>query len=193
MRLYLVRHGESMTNAKKQYTGWMDVELSENGRAQALRARERMPAVHYDRVISSDLIRAKQTCDIVLPGYSYETTPLLREINVACMAGHTAAECEAQYGEAFLACRANQDYRSFGGENREDLRRRVQGFLRQAESFPEENVAVFAHAGALRMALDLILEQTQLRKHIVCDNCAIAVFEYADGFWRLLRWDNDLS
>ena len=35
MKLYLIRHGESETNHKKMWTGWMDVNLTENGINQA--------------------------------------------------------------------------------------------------------------------------------------------------------------
>ena len=35
MKLYLIRHGESENNNKKMWTGWMDVDLTENGINQA--------------------------------------------------------------------------------------------------------------------------------------------------------------
>ena len=192
MRLYLVWHGESVGYANRLNCGWSQMELSEKGREQAARARERMPAVHYDRVITSDLIRAQQTAEIILPGCSYETSPLLREVSVGALAGRTAADCEAEYGDSYLEHKAQGDYTPFGGENHADLRRRVSAFFRQAEAFTEDNVAVFTHEGVLRTALELLLEQKPPKGRVACGNCTIAVFEYADGAWRLLKWDNEL-
>ena len=40
MRVYVVRHGESEANLSKQFTGWMDVHLTDQGRAQARGAGE---------------------------------------------------------------------------------------------------------------------------------------------------------
>ena len=38
MKLVLLRHGESEWNLENRFTGWTDVELSDNGRKEALSA-----------------------------------------------------------------------------------------------------------------------------------------------------------
>ena len=47
-RLVIVRHGESEWNQKNLFTGWVDVELSENGRAEAKRAGKALKEAGID-------------------------------------------------------------------------------------------------------------------------------------------------
>jgi 2,3-bisphosphoglycerate-dependent phosphoglycerate mutase len=82
MRIYVVRHGESETNLQKRWTGWMDVQLTDKGREDARKAGEFLKGITFDKIYTSDLTRAIETAKIALPGCRYETTPLLREINV---------------------------------------------------------------------------------------------------------------
>ena len=67
MRVYVIRHGESESNASKKWTGWMDVELTEKGKKDAEKAREVLKNIKFDKVYSSDLKRALDTMKIVLP------------------------------------------------------------------------------------------------------------------------------
>ena len=86
MRVYVVRHGESMNNLKKLWTGWNDVELSEKGREDAKRAGEIIKGVSFDKIYSSDLSRAMDTARIAVPGCEFEALPIFREVNVGNIA-----------------------------------------------------------------------------------------------------------
>ena len=81
IKLYLVRHGETVDNKAQIMQGQMQGELNETGRAQARELRERMRSEPIDAFVASDLQRAVQTCEIVaVPhGKPVETTVLLRE------------------------------------------------------------------------------------------------------------------
>ena len=68
MKLYIVRHGESETNRKGLWTGWLDVALTDKGIADAERVRDTLRGIKFDKVYSSDLQRARVTCEIALPG-----------------------------------------------------------------------------------------------------------------------------
>ena len=50
MKLYVIRHGESENNVKTCFTGWMDVNLTEKGIADAHKAGELLRDVTFDRV-----------------------------------------------------------------------------------------------------------------------------------------------
>ena len=71
MKVYVVRHGESETNKIRHWTGWLDVALTEKGQNDALFARSVLENVHFDKVYTSDLIRAMQTAEIAIPGCCY--------------------------------------------------------------------------------------------------------------------------
>ena len=92
MKIYFVRHGESVNNITGRYTGWMDIDLTDKGREDALRARALLKDLSFDRVYASDLKRARETAEIALPGVSYEVTPLIREIDVGDVAGTRFAD-----------------------------------------------------------------------------------------------------
>ena len=63
--LYYIRHGETENNSRKIYTGWKDVELNKKGMQQAHDLGIRFKGMGVDLIISSPLLRAKQTADII--------------------------------------------------------------------------------------------------------------------------------
>jgi len=79
--LYLVRHGETVDNARMVMQGQVQGCLNERGEQQARQVAERLATEKIDAVIASDLHRAIQTADIIaVPhGLPVRTTPLLRE------------------------------------------------------------------------------------------------------------------
>ena len=65
--LILVRHGQSVWNLENRFTGWVDVDLNENGRAQAKKAGELIneKKINIDLYYSSLQLRAKNTLKII--------------------------------------------------------------------------------------------------------------------------------
>ena len=186
MKLYVIRHGESENNKKGCYTGWLDVALTEKGLGDAKKAGERLCDVKFDKVYSSDLLRAKTTAKTALSGYEIDTTPLLREINIGSIAGKPLSVMT--YEERCEALRVG--YSSFGGESINEFHERIKSFMHNVEELGYENIATFSHAGWMRGMLDVIIGFQLPRKHIYCANCAIAIFEYTDNTWRLHSWMN---
>jgi broad specificity phosphatase PhoE len=62
--LYLVRHGETAWTKTGQHTGRTDLPLTDQGRTDAIYLRERFQNGAFDRVFTSPLQRARQTCDL---------------------------------------------------------------------------------------------------------------------------------
>jgi len=94
-RLILVRHGESTWNAESRLQGQLDPPLSALGREQARALAPVLEALPPERVISSDLARARETAELLgLRPARFE--PGWREIDVGEWAGRTAAEIDAQ-------------------------------------------------------------------------------------------------
>ena len=87
MKLFLVRHGQTVTNLEQRWTGQMDVALTELGRQEAESIRPILEKFTFDKVFSSDLSRAVITQQLALPGYTAAQTPLLREFDVGTLAG----------------------------------------------------------------------------------------------------------
>jgi len=68
VKLVLIRHGESEWNLENKFTGWTDVDLSENGVKEAHAAGKLLAKddYHFDLAFSSVLKRANRTMEIVL-------------------------------------------------------------------------------------------------------------------------------
>ena len=63
----LMRHGRTTSNATGELAGRRPVELDDTGRAQAARAGERLRALPLDAVVTSPLLRCRQTVELALP------------------------------------------------------------------------------------------------------------------------------
>lgn len=87
--LYFVRHAESEANAASRFAGQLDSPLTEQGRRQAETVGEALKDVRFDRVVSSDLSRARDTAAAIARrhGLTVETFRDLREIDVGEAAG----------------------------------------------------------------------------------------------------------
>ena len=79
--ILLVRHGETVDNARQIMQGQTQGELNERGREQARQVAERLATDPVDVIIASDLRRAIQTAEIIAAHHRLPvvTTPLLRE------------------------------------------------------------------------------------------------------------------
>jgi 2,3-bisphosphoglycerate-dependent phosphoglycerate mutase len=64
--LVLVRHGQSLWNLENRFTGWVDVPLTDTGRAEARKAGERLRGMKFDVAYTSALSRAQETLRIIL-------------------------------------------------------------------------------------------------------------------------------
>ena len=65
--LILIRHGQSVWNLEKRFTGWVDVDLTENGKQEAKKAGELIKQLNIkiDYYFSSFQLRAKNTLKII--------------------------------------------------------------------------------------------------------------------------------
>lgn len=189
MKVWVIRHGQSLSNQLHIHSGWADVPLTDLGRRQAEAAGRYLRQYRFDRVYASDLQRAFETARLALPDCEIVPEPLLREINLGAINGRVQAECLAEYGQLYLDQKSKHDFRPFGGEDHALFTARVAAFRRKLESETAQQVAVFAHEGVLMILLQLIVGQPSYALNVLCDNCAVAMFDYTDGVWRLGGWN----
>src|SRR5215211_5302709 len=93
-RLYLVRHGATRLTTEDKFSGADGVELSDEGRAQAMRLGERLQSEGVGAVYSSPLSRAVETALLAGKecGLTLETRDGLREISHGHWEGLTRTE-----------------------------------------------------------------------------------------------------
>lgn len=104
--IVLLRHGESIWNKENLFTGWTDVDLSENGKKEASQAGKSLVenGFIFDRAYTSLLKRAIKTLDIVLDEMNQDWLPVekswhLNEKHYGMLQGLNKAETAAKYGE----------------------------------------------------------------------------------------------
>jgi 2,3-bisphosphoglycerate-dependent phosphoglycerate mutase len=115
--LILLRHGESDWNEKNLFTGWVDVDLTEKGRAEAVRAGELIKALDRqpDVLYTSLLRRAINTANLTLDAADRHWIPVhrnwrLNERHYGALQGLDKAETKERYGdEQFMAWRRSYD------------------------------------------------------------------------------------
>ncbi len=115
--LILMRHGESTWNSSNQFTGWVDVGLTDKGRAEAQRGGELL--VEHDLlpdvVYTSLLRRAITTANIALDAADRLWIPVVRdwrlnERHYGALQGLNKAETKAKFGdEQFMLWRRSYD------------------------------------------------------------------------------------
>lgn len=140
-----VRHGETSWSRSGRHTGWSDVELTAEGRHQAALAGARLRRRPFALVLTSTLVRARETCALAGLGEGAEPDPDLREWDYGDYDGRTRVEILRERPDWWLwtdGCPNGED--APGVAARAD---RVIARCRQADG----PVAVFAHGHLLRV------------------------------------------
>lgn len=162
LRLYLIRHGEIETAAIGKLIGRTDVGLSERGIEQASRIAERLSSVRFDAIYSSDLLRARQTAEIISERCQVSVQPFAawREIDMGSWEGRTISALNDEAPEkvsSLFIDPASFTYPS--GESFAAFAARVQGALDQLlMTHSSGEVALIAHGGVSRAIIGGALE-----------------------------------
>lgn len=161
-RLVLWRHGRTAWNAERRFQGQTDVPLDDMGRRQAAHAAELLATLAPDRIVSSDLARARETAEALgsRVGLEVVTHPGLRETFAGEWQGLTRRELEESYGDELARWAAGSDVRPGGGETRLEVATRMVEVIDAvlAESAPGETIVIATHGGAARAAIGALLE-----------------------------------
>ena len=151
-RLLLLRHGQSTWNAERRWQGWADPPLSDVGRAQARAAVAELRDVGFERVVASDLLRARETAEIIAAGLGLgpvEVETGLRERDVGAWSGLTTDEIEARWPGWLDEWRHGKLEVTPDGEG--DITDRVMAAVeRQMLLHPGDTVLAVSHGGVIR-------------------------------------------
>lgn len=153
--LALIRHGESVLNSENKECGWIDSPLTEKGKEQALQAASKLPKIKWDYIFESDLIRSKETTDIILNYLSTLgdvsnliriSSPALKERNYGIYANHDKSEVSFEV-------RRGWDVPIAEGESLKQVYERIVPYY-NAEILPKlkasKNVILSIHGNSLR-------------------------------------------
>ena len=150
--MVILRHGRTAWNAERRYQGQADPPLDEVGRAQVAEAAALIAAMRPDVLISSDLVRARETAREIasLTGLRLRVDARLRERHLGHWQGLTRDEVEARFPDEYADWLAGRDVTRRGGESRQQVADRARELL--AELAEVELVVLVSH-GATAMCL----------------------------------------
>ncbi len=178
--LVLVRHGESEWNKLNLFTGWRDVDLSENGVEEARRAGRliKEKGIHFDLAYTSALKRAQRTLELVLEelgqtGLETIKDQALNERDYGDLSGLNKDDARKRWGEEQVHIwRRSFDVPPPGGESLKDTAARVLPYY-ESKIWPDyqagKNIIVAAHGNSLRallMKLDQLSREEVLKLNL---------------------------
>ena len=113
------RHGQTAWNEQRRFQGQLDIPLDDRGREQATRAAALLAGFSPSAVVSSDLVRARETAQALadMTGLPVATDPRLREIDVGGWQGLTFDEVSERFPVEAAMWRDGGDGRRGGGES----------------------------------------------------------------------------
>ena len=175
MRIYLIRHGRQSSTLCN-----VNVPLAEAGIEQAHLAGKRLAAYGIDAIYASDLIRARETAQIIKEEVlqagegtlsadaEVQVRSELREIDFGALEGKTDAAIKVEFKE-FLEKRdlLEEDLTFPEGECGADVIARFTRVLKELEEGSYESVAIVTHGGAIRSILTSVLQMDPANKLLI--------------------------
>lgn len=160
-RLLLTRHGESVANVARRFSGREDVALTPLGRRQARALGRRLREFAIDAAYVSPLIRARETAEIALRGRGIEAVsePGLREISFGDWEGCTFDEIRERWPAEWGQLRAfDERFCAPNGEPFTEAQARVvAAAVAIVGRHPDQTVLLTAHGGTLQLLLAHVL------------------------------------
>ena len=192
LKIILVRHGHSTSNASGTYTGQMDAPLSEIGYAQAVQLADCLcTSYQIDAIFTSDLSRAVQTTHPTAErlGLTPRHARELRELDTGVWTGMPYAEVHERYAADFNAYTKSVDAPCTGGESIRTASSRLLTYIEQiAQAWDGKTVLICSHALCCRLFASLAdtgrIED--VTAHPAPPNASFSVYEYENGAVRPL-------
>lgn len=198
MRLYVIRHGETDWNKERRAQGQTDVPLNEKGIRLAEVTAEALKDVPFDLCLTSPLIRAKKTAEIMIGNRDVPVIdePRLMEISFGGAEGKVTKKGVSEVPYELVSC-FHLDPMNFpgfeGGETVKDVLKRAGEVMDELIADPklqDKTILVSIHGCVMRAFLNRFYDDPQdFWQHKVPDNCAVNILDIKDGKAKFLAKD----
>lgn len=170
MKIYVIRHGTTELNKQKKVNGEIDESLASEGIEQAKTIIPSIPKI-VNHIYSSSLLRARQTAEMI---NSELRLPLslqseLSEIRMGSLAGKSWEEMEGGLELKKKHRSVQFDYRPYGGESVEDVKKRLLPFLVNLKrNHGDHQTLLITHGGIIRLLYFLECKEPiyETEKHV---------------------------
>lgn len=185
MKIYIIRHGETMWNAAGKLQGWSDIELNEKGREVARITAKALKDVNFDIAYTSPLIRARETAEIIIGDRDIQiiNDERIKEIGIGEAEGRVYDELikenvENNFSKFFEHPDCYVPYN--GGETFELLCKRAGDFIDNVLMKETHKKILVASHGAMIKALLKCIKNTKMKDFWdggLQKNCAVTILE----------------
>lgn len=178
MNLGLIRHGSTAWNKEGRAQGSSDIPLDEEGLRGARLLAERLRNEEWDVIYSSDLMRAKQTAEIIAEKLQVQLIfdPKLRETGGGMIEGTTELERISKWGE-------NWRELDLGIETIESVKARTQAFKKEKlDRGAHHNILIVSHGALLNNLLAELTPQSLFQQSL--KNTSLTIFSSVDSSWK---------
>ena len=169
MKLVLVRHGQSIYNLENRFTGWKDVDLTQQGIDEAIQAGKILKKnnFNFDIAYTSNLIRAQETLSLILKELNSSLTPIsneaLNERDYGDLIGQNKKEAAEKFGkEQVQIWRRSYDTPPPGGESLKMTCDRTLPYFNNIlkKVYNGNNIIIAAHGNSIRAIVMKIFNYT---------------------------------
>jgi probable phosphoglycerate mutase len=182
--IMLVRHAETEWSLSGQHTGRTDIPLTDRGREAAAALRARLSAGHFELVLVSPSVRARETCELCGLGGEAQVRGDLLEWDYGDYEGLTTPEIHEQRPDWVLwrdGCP--------GGESAADVGARADRVIVEVLA-AAGNVAVFSHGHMLRvLGARWIALEAEGGSRLGLSTGSVCVLGYEHGTRVIARWN----
>ncbi len=200
MKLYIVRHGETVWNKLHKVQGAADIPLAEKGILLAEKTGEALKGVSFDLCITSPLVRARKTAGLILEKQAHKVPvredARIQEINFGVLEGVLCFTDDHEYLNGRMKDFFEEPWkfeRPAHGENIADILKRTKEFWEEIihdSALQEKTILIASHGCAVRALLQNVYKDPQNFWHgCVPPNCSVNVVEVTDGQAVLLEND----
>lgn len=174
----LIRHGSTYWNKEGRIQGHTDNSLDEEGLQQAAAIAERLSGEQWDFIYSSDLLRARQTAEVIATRLGIEITglvPGIREMSGGLIEGTLETERVERWGHEWKNMELGLESFEAG------LLRGSQAIKEIAKKHPGANILVVSHGAILRSTLKGLIPELDVSEFL--KNTSITRITQADDVW----------
>ena len=175
MKIFLIRHGETDWNLQGRFQGREDIALNENGIKQALRCGRALQGETFQAVISSPLIRARRTAEIIADSLAVDQVIIeegITERDFKKVSGMTPKEREAFYASGEMDDKEPWD----------DLcNRMISNIKKYGELFFDHNIVMISHGASINSVLSVLSGGKTGTGKIILKNTCISIIHYENG------------
>lgn len=202
MKLYLIRHGQSIGNLNKLHQ-FSHTPLSDLGRKQAEVVAKRFSSIPIDLILASDFARAHETAQIIAKHLSkpLENNHLLREIKRPSeIEGKSTTDPEVVSIKSAIKDNLHDPSWHYSDEeNIFDLIARAQKFLLQIQEKKESSILAVSHGNLIGAIVGNVVLGNLLTPQIYksmensmwYSNTGISVLEWSSDRWHLITWNDN--